>query len=230
MVIYEEIFKKNGLSKTQQEIIDLVGFKKTILEIGPSAGYMTKFFLKNHCIVDVVETNNNAVLKLPTGIRKTLNVSIEDNKIISLLSRNYDFIILADVLEHLINPEKTLGIIFKVADKKTKLIISMPNIASWLMRKQLFFNGNFEYQESGILDKTHLHFYTLNTLPKLLLETGWRVEKTKGTITRIPYEGLIRRLPILGFIFKKFFYQKIVEKFPNLTYYHFYIVAYKNHE
>lgn len=218
MVIYEEIFKKHGLSATQKKIIDLVGYEKIILEIGSSTGYMTKAFLGNKCTVDVLEINRNVLNKIPKKVRKIVNGSIENENIWKLLSKDYDFIIMADVLEHLIDPSKALKILYKIASNKTKLIISLPNVASWVMRKQLFFKGDFEYQESGLLDKTHMHFYTVNTLPKLLAENGWKVKEIIGTITRLPFERIISKLPI---------YKKLVEKYKNLSYYHFLVIAHK---
>lgn len=227
MVIYEQIFKQHGFSETQQQIIDLVGKNKTVLEIGASAGYMTRSFLGNNCTIDVVEIDKNALSKLPKEVRKKINHSIEDQAIKKILSHDYDFIIMADVLEHLINPKQALKVLNEVASKNCCLIVSLPNIASWVMRKQLFFKGDFEYQESGILDKTHLHFYTVNTLPKFLEEFGWKVESIIGSIIRLPFEGFVNKVPIISWIFKKLFYQKIAQKYPNLTYYHFFVTAFK---
>ena len=103
----------------------------------------------------------------------------------------------------------------------------MPNIASWVARKQLFFKGDFEYQESGLLDKTHLHFYTIKTLPKFLLENKWKTQELIGTILRLPFEETIRGIPLIGWFFMKFLYKNLSEKYKNLTYYHFLIVASK---
>lgn len=218
MIVYEAIFKKYGLSPTQQEIIKTVGFDNVILEIGPSAGYMTRAFLDNGCIVDVVESDQKAVLKLPKNVRKVFNVSIEQDEIYDHLGK-FDFIIMADVLEHLVNPGHVLKQLQKISSLNTKLVISLPNIASWIMRKQLFFKGDFEYRDSGLLDKTHLHFYTVNTLPKILSDNGWKADKIIGTMTRFPLEGLIGRIPIL--------YPWLVEKYKNLAYYHFLVIASK---
>lgn len=222
MTIYESIFKKNGLSVTQQEILRIVGQGKVVLEIGASTGYMTKAFLDNGCIVDVVERDREATLKIPKKARIKIDKSIEDQRTFNLLNNDYDYIIMADVLEHLVNPEQVLKKLLKIAIPKTKLIISLPNIASWVMRKQLFFTGDFEYQESGLLDKTHLHFYTVNTLPKILLSSGWQVESIIGTVTRLPFEGLFGRIP--------FIYPRLVEKYKNLAYYHFLVVAAKKNK
>lgn len=227
MIIYEQIFKKSGLSKTQLEIIKIIGKDKRVLEIGSSTGYMTKFFLDNNCLVDIVETDKNACLKLPKGVRKVFNYSIEDRVIKKLLNKDYDFIIMADVLEHLINPENALNLLHHIASKNCQLIISMPNIASWVMRKQLFFKGDFEYKDSGLLDRTHLHFYTIKTLPKLLLENGWKVREIEGTITRLPFEETIFRIPLFSWIFKQTIYKNLVERYKNLSYYHFLVVSNK---
>lgn len=219
MSVYEKIYKKFDFSTTQLEIIKIIGQSKTILEIGPSTGYMTKVFLRNACIVDVVENDRKSFSKLPGGIRKAFKSSIEDKSIMNKIGKDYDFIIMADVLEHLINPENFLKKLHKKISGKTTLLISVPNIASWVMRKQLFFKGDFEYQESGLLDKTHLHFYTVNALPKILSGCGWKVLKITGTITRVPLESLIGKIPFL----RKF----IVEKYKNLSYYHFLVIARK---
>ncbi len=226
MIVYDAIFKKYGLSSTQQEILKIVGKDKTILEIGSSPGYMTRAFLDNGCVVDVVESDQKAVLKLPKQVRVILNVSIEDDEIFKSLGK-YDFIIMADVLEHLVNPEQTLKKLQKISSPETELIISLPNIACWAMRKQLFFKGDFEYQESGLLDKTHLHFYTVNTLPEMISRQGWKVERMIGTITRLPFEGLVSTIPVLGWIFKKLLYRKLVDRYKNLAYYHFLVIASK---
>ncbi|MCR4305695.1 MAG: class I SAM-dependent methyltransferase [Candidatus Daviesbacteria bacterium] len=226
MIVYEEIFKKYGLSPTQQEIIKTVGKERKVLEIGSSAGYMTRAFLDNGCIVDVVEPDREAIAKLPKNIRKIFNTPVENDGIYEEL-RDYEFIIMADVLEHLINPEMVLEKLHKISAINTKLLISLPNVACWDMRKKLFFKGDFEYQESGLLDKTHLHFYSVKTLPKILSERGWKTEKLMGTITRLPLEGLISKIPVFGWIFKKFFYQRLVRTFKNLAYYHFLTVASK---
>lgn len=225
--IYQQIFKKHGLSATQLQILNIVRQKKIVLEIGPATGYMTRAFLKNNCTVDVVEKEEISLSKLPKKVRTVLNYSIEDPKIGKLLARDYDFIILADVLEHLVEPKKALKILFDVANSNTRLLISIPNIASWPMRKQLFFKGDFEYQDSGLLDKTHLHFYTVNSLPKLLLQNGWNVEEMIGTITRLPFEGSISKTPFFGWIYNKLIRNYLVKGFKNLSYYHFIIKASK---
>lgn len=227
MNVYENIFKKYGLSPTQLKIVKIVGSGKTILEIGSSTGYMTQAFLDNGCTIDVVEVDQKAASKIPPQARKVLNYSIEDSKIEAYLSSDYDFIIMADVLEHLVNPPQVLEILFKIAPPKSKLLVSVPNVASWVMRKKLFLRGDFEYQDSGILDKTHLHFYTVATLPKILRESGWQTEQLIGTIKKVPGDMTLQKIWFLGFLYHKLIRGWFTERFKNLTYEHFLIVARK---
>lgn len=216
MNVYEKIYKTHGLSKSQEKIIELVGKSKTVLEVGASSGYMTEAFKDNNCIVDVIEQDVKTAKKASRFARNVYATMIEDEKLPAKLG-NYDFIILADVLEHLIDPEKVLKKLLKISSKQTELIISMPNIANWVIRKQLFFKGDFEYTTSGVLDKTHLHFYTTVTLPRLLISNGWKVEEMIGTITRLPLETILKYLPFLR--------NYLAKKFRNLSYYHFVVVA-----
>lgn len=227
MNIYKKTFETHGLSLTQKKIIEIIGQDKKVLEIGSSSGYMTKAFLENNCQVVVVEVDKNAFKDIPQKVNLKIEGSIEDENVIKkLANKKYDFIVLADVLEHLVLPEKALKDLKKIADDKTRLIVSMGNIASWPIRKQLFFKGDFEYQESGILDKTHLHFYSFETLPKLMKKTGWKVNQIIGTITRIPLEETLSKLPLINLIFdygKKY----LIKNYPNLTFLHFVVISSK---
>jgi hypothetical protein len=56
--------------------------------------------------------------------------------------------------------------------------VAVPNIATWQIRSRLFFRGDFEYQETGIMDRTHVHFFTYKTFHALLEKQGWTVKAT----------------------------------------------------
>lgn len=225
MNIYEKIFSETGLSASQNAILDIVGSGKKVLEIGSSSGYMTEVMQSRDCKVVVVEKDKEAVKQAAKFAVKVIENSIEDEQVLKQVGKDFDFIVMADVLEHLVDPEATLNRLRAISDNKTKLIISMPNVACWVMRKQLFFKGDFEYQDSGLLDKTHLHFYSTKTLPKLLEKNYWQVQQVLGTITRIPLEESLGKIPLFGQIFSEYIKKKIVKKYPNLAYYHFVVVA-----
>lgn len=96
---------------------------------------------------------------------------------------NADAIILADVLEHLPDPEKMLDNVIDKQNQDRVIIISVPNVANLWIRLGLFF-GKFEYTDRGILDRTHLRFYTRSTLQKMLHKAGLAVSLFQ--VTPIP--------------------------------------------
>lgn len=225
MTIYKKIFDKSGFSKSQQKILDLVGTNKQILEIGSSTGYMTQAFKKNGCVVDVVEIDKNAGQQTKKYAKVVINSSIEDLNLKNSLKGNYDFIIMADVIEHLVNPEVALKNLYQISSNKTKLIISTPNIACWLMRKQLFFYGDFEYEESGLLDKTHLHFFTVKTLPKVLRINNWETVDLIGTIITFPFQNKLNKIPVVGPLVSNIIGKYLASEYKNFSFYHFIVVA-----
>lgn len=226
MSVYEDIYHKAGLSSTHQQIIDLVGKDKKVLEVGSSGGYITKELKKNGCVVDVVELDQHSAKRASVFASNVYIGSIEDQKVIEKLGKDYNVIVLADVLEHLANPQLVLSKLFELGVNSTQLIISTPNIACWPIRKQLFFDGNFQYQDSGILDKTHLHFYTTKTLSKDVVLAKWKVKKLIGSVIRLPFEGFFNKIPLLNLLFK-LIKKDLAENFKNLSYIHMILVAEK---
>jgi 2-polyprenyl-3-methyl-5-hydroxy-6-metoxy-1,4-benzoquinol methylase len=94
-----------------------------------------------------------------------------------ILNEKYDFIVFADVIEHIDNPINVLKNFFEKIDyEKTKVIISTPNVAFGAVRLSLM-QGSFNYVDSGILEKTHLRFYTLESLKLLMSNLNLNIEK-----------------------------------------------------
>jgi glycosyltransferase involved in cell wall biosynthesis len=113
-----------------------------------------------------------------------------------LRKRRYDKILLMDVLEHLERPETLLNQCHQLMDAQTRLLISLPNVANFTVRLNLLF-GRFEYADRGILDRTHLHFFTRRSAERLIRQAGFKIERRRITI--IPVElvlGLSPRNPI----------------------------------
>jgi SAM-dependent methyltransferase len=98
----------------------------------------------------------------------------------------FDAIVLADVLEHLKTPNDFLRAIGKYLAPAGMVVISLPNVARLEVRIKLLL-GRFNYAPSGIMDKTHLHFYTYSTARSLVENAGY-------VINKIEYTGLGSRL------------------------------------
>ncbi len=108
----------------------------------------------------------------------------------------YDIIIAADILEHLADPETILSRLKAGLRRGGVLVVSLPNVANLYVRLNLLL-GRFPYHTKGLLDQTHLRFYTLASMRKLLVKTGWVVDRVE--VTSIPIAVVFPFLRKRGF-------------------------------
>ncbi len=105
---------------------------------------------------------------------------ISDLEKVKHLPNGADAIVAADVIEHLRDAPRLLQLIRGALATNGKLFLSVPNIANITVRLGLLF-GVFEYRDRGILDNTHLRFYTLRTIRREIETAGFRVLATRGS-------------------------------------------------
>lgn len=91
----------------------------------------------------------------------------------------YDVIVCADVLEHLKNPELVLAACHRLLRPDGALLVSVPNVAYAGLVAELM-RGNFEYGREGLMDRTHLRFFTRRSFQNLLAGQGWEVEAVEA--------------------------------------------------
>ncbi len=103
--------------------------------------------------------------------------NIEDMPKLPYEEEYFDYIILADVIEHLVMPEKVLGKMKKYLKLDGEILLSIPNVQHWSVVLPLI-NGEFEYKDSGILDRTHLKFFTYKSITEMLENMGMRPRRT----------------------------------------------------
>ena len=107
-------------------------------------------------------------------------VVIGDLERIDRLPRSVQAVVLADVLEHLRDPGRTLRMVREALDPDGHIFVSVPNIANVTTRLGLLF-GIFKYRDRGILDATHLRFYTLSTIREEIEKAGLEVLVIRGS-------------------------------------------------
>ncbi len=100
----------------------------------------------------------------------------------------FDLALLLDVLEHVPDPAVTLSVVASKLRPGGSILISVPNVAHWTVRASLL-AGRFDYADRGILDRTHLRFFTQRTLLDLVESTGCKVEGTSQAL--VPFELLL---------------------------------------
>lgn len=145
-----------------------------ILEFGPAAGRMTEFLsIVLNCNVYAVEIDVNAAKVAEKFTEKIVIDSIENytwEKEFENLK--FDYIIFADVLEHLYNPEEVLVRVRNFLKSDGSILISIPNIAHNAIILGLMKN-EFNYSPLGLLDNTHIRFYTKQTFDEIILKNNY---------------------------------------------------------
>jgi 2-polyprenyl-3-methyl-5-hydroxy-6-metoxy-1,4-benzoquinol methylase len=148
-----------------------------IIEIGCSSGALAREFKKinpgcTYYGVDIDPTYIGLASRYCDGVQ-IVNLDEVDDKFYSDQSIR-DTWIFGDTLEHLKDPWKVLGSIRKVIPSSASVIACIPNAQHWSMQVKLSI-GDFRYQESGLLDKTHLRWFTRQTIVELFDGAGFKI-------------------------------------------------------
>lgn len=117
------------------------------------------------------------------------------------LENRFDIVIAADVLEHLKDPEETLSRLKKVCKKDGVLLVSLPNFVNLYVRLNILL-GRIPLHSKGLLDRTHLHIYTLSQMEQLLKKTGWLIKKRHVTSIPISIVFPFLKKPVFCWILK----------------------------
>jgi 2-polyprenyl-3-methyl-5-hydroxy-6-metoxy-1,4-benzoquinol methylase len=155
-----------------------------VLDVGAAQGLLARLVAGSGLILDAVEPNPEwAACARP--FYRTVHVGTVEGA--ALPPRTYRTVVCGDVLEHTADPVAVLGRLRAVATDDAVFIISLPHVAHLAIRL-LLLCGRFPQMERGILDRTHLHFYTRDTAEELLRAAGLRV--THAYPTGIPLDEL----------------------------------------
>lgn len=171
----------NDPNGTHMLIAGQISTGSKVLDIGCASGYMGDFLIQNKgCEMWGIEPDSEgAGLSKNNGYARVINESVETGLACDgLRDQKFDYIIMADVLEHLVSPD---GILYKVGNflkEGGKLLVSLPNVGHYSARFSHLL-GQWEMRDAGIMDRTHLHFYTLKTMKELFGNTGWQVDSVR---------------------------------------------------
>lgn len=169
----------------KEKIFHLIGFKKKVLDLGCATGLLgEKLKSEKKCYVVGLEIDPVAAKQAEQKLDGVFVLNLDDiSNIRSCLNREeFDVIVAVDVLEHLRNPEETLLQLKNHLENNGQLIVSVPNIAHYQVRFQLL-RGKFEYTEYGILDETHLKFFTRKSISDLVKKCGFKIELVYYTVS-----------------------------------------------
>ncbi len=159
-----------------------------VLEFGPANGRLTKYLAEHkNCRVDIVEIEEQSgkeaaqyavhafIGKERGDIEKYFWLETE---------QKYDYIVFADVLEHLVHPQDVLERCKAILQENGKLLVSIPNISHNSIIIDLI-NDRFQYNSTGIMDNTHVRFFTRQSFGQMALQAGWTIVEEKAKNIRV---------------------------------------------
>jgi 2-polyprenyl-3-methyl-5-hydroxy-6-metoxy-1,4-benzoquinol methylase len=169
-----------------------------VLDVGCSKGYFGEALTKSKgCLVEGVEPDEGDASIAAARLKKVYNSTLEEALNSDLKGKKYDHIVFLDVIEHLYRPVEALKAIKKLLKPGGSVVFSIPNM-SHLSVRLMVMNGDFEYGQTGILDNTHMHFYTEQEIQRIFKEAGYRISNLDGVVVRYDDKTLISQLRRIG--------------------------------
>jgi methionine biosynthesis protein MetW len=163
-----------------------------VLDVGCNTGRLgRKLIEEKGCTVYGVDISEEVVMEAQKNIDFAAIVDLEREGI-PFPDRDFDVIILADILEHLKDPEALLIYLKAFLKDDGEIIISVPNVANIKNRVRLLF-GKWNYTEHGILDKTHLRFFTQKTITQLINKVGLNIANMNFSPGLSSYLGVLEK-------------------------------------
>lgn len=157
---------------------------EAVLEIGCGIGTTCRAVKERYpeCKTTGIDINEKSIRKAADVIDSTIFADTEKEELSSLgiEEGSFDYIIYGDVLEHFEHPWEILRSHKKYLKEDGKILASIPNIRHYSILLSLVY-GRWTYQPSGILDATHLRFFTLREIRWLFRSAGFYIYDIKGS-------------------------------------------------
>ncbi len=155
-----------------------------VLDVGTSSGYLARRLSEKGHRVTGIEKDSTAASHARLHCCELLAGDIEQMDLDDYTGQ-FDRVLLADVIEHLVDPAATLRKVAACLRPNGQVVLCVPNVANLVIRVGLLF-GRFTYRDKGILDSTHLRFFTWQSVRELLQETGLHVAEVHTTPLPLP--------------------------------------------
>lgn len=173
---------KRSNTGSHVQIVSAIAEGSAVLDLGCSNGLLARPLLEKNVRVTGVDAGPGERLskELADYYQRDLDLPLE-----LPYERVFDYVVCADVIEHLQNRAQLLRGARRYLKPDGRLIISTPNIALWFYRLSLLV-GRFEYGPRGVLDETHVHLYTGSTFRREIERAGFTVIRQR--VTSLPFE------------------------------------------
>jgi glycosyltransferase involved in cell wall biosynthesis/2-polyprenyl-3-methyl-5-hydroxy-6-metoxy-1,4-benzoquinol methylase len=209
-----------------KKMVIFIGENKTVIDFGCASGYLANLLKKQGCRVTGLEINPEAAEIARQYCEEVFVCDLDFDSLNDILGdRKFDVAVFGDILEHLRNPWKVLEQTKDFLNPSGYVVASIPNIAHGAVRLALL-EGNFDYMPSGILDDTHLRFFTRKTVEELFEKTGYFIHGID--YTKLP---LFEANPLIPCVRRENYDSEVINKLqkdPNQDILQFIIKALPN--
>lgn len=214
---YQKMFSVSD-NDSRNIILQMIKPNSCVLEFGCANGNMTRYMSEQmNCAVYIVEYEKEAFQQAITYAVDGVCGDILEYAWMTKFETKFDYVIFADVLEHLAQPQQVLEQVKKVLKYDGSVLISVPNIAHNDILIKLF-NDEFEYTPTGILDDTHIHFFTNRSLEKCCNEAGYNILQKRYTVlnTGTTEQGIENSSHILRNLLRERHYGNVYQNIVEL--------------
>lgn len=180
-LVYSGPGRESYFGQTRSELMPLIPLSAgKILDLGCGCGGLGAAVKARqdawYCGVDIskeaASTAGKFLDDVKTGDLDSMPLPYDDG--------TFDTMIMADVLEHLPDPERVVRRWLRLLCNGGRVVVSLPNVRHFSVTLPLLFNGRWEYRDRGILDRTHLRFFTRASARSLLVRSGLRIENERA--------------------------------------------------
>jgi methionine biosynthesis protein MetW len=209
--VYAANVDAHGLGGSHRFILDEVADGSRVLDVGCASGYVAALLVERGCTVVGFERDRASAA---AARARGLDVVVGDFDSAgdrAAMPRGFDYVLLGDVLEHLADPWSALRSVHELLAPGGVAVVSIPNVAAWPVRLGLL-RGRFEYEDSGLLDRTHLRFFTRATAHELVRRTGFEIARERFAHLERRSGPLRRALPLATTLVDRV----LVRLFPGL--------------
>ena len=208
-------YSKQGVPLEDQNsaptrIVGLVPIGSRVLDVGCSSGYLGEALKQRREArvwgIELDETDAAAARE--RGFEEVFAADLDRFDWHDLGQRTFDVVVFADVLEHLKRPGDAIrGAALHLAPDGL-VIASIPNIAHLSIRVELM-EGGFAYEKLGLLDDTHLKYFTKKTIEDLFQAAGLSIQRLEATLYDLPEDRIAERLRNVGLEATPRFWEKM---------------------
>ena len=161
-------------------VLRAIGRAGRVLELGPGPGHVTELLAAAGNDVTCVELDAGAAASARRFATRVEVADLDVTDLTTLLAGEiFDALSAADVLEHLRHPHRTLHQAASLVKPGGTVVVSLPNVAHVDIRLALL-NGRWDYKEHGLLDLTHLRFFTRASAVRLLTAVGLEITEIQA--------------------------------------------------